>query len=128
MENTSRLSRRQTAATGALPDLDPVIHAHGRLKVMTVLVECRDGSIAFPQLQSLVEMTSGNLSTHLRRLEEAGYVRIRKGHMDRTPVTWVAMTPTGLRRYSSYIDALSWYLECASRALAAPDAPGGTAG
>lgn len=113
-------------STGSqLPELDPVIHSHGRLKVMTVLVG-RHEPVTFPQLRSLLEMTSGNLSTHLRRLEESGYVRIRKGHLDRTPVTWVAVTPLGMRRYVSYVEAMNTYLETASRALALQSVPGET--
>ena len=48
--------------------------------------------IAFPRLQELLDMTAGNLSTHLRKLEDAGYVEVTKTHQGRTPVTYLALT------------------------------------
>lgn len=60
-----------------LPELDPVIHAAARLKVMATLAACPDGDrISFSRLQKLLGMTAGNLSTNLRKLEDAGYVAV----------------------------------------------------
>lgn len=92
--------------TGA-PELDPVIHAQARLRVTASLAALGDGNrITFPRLQELLEMTPGNLSTHLRKLEDAGYVAITKAHQRRTPVTYVELTRTGRRAFEDYTTAL----------------------
>jgi DNA-binding MarR family transcriptional regulator len=91
----------------ALPDLDPVIHAAARLKVTATLAALAEGDrIAFPRLQGLLDMTAGNLSTHLRKLEDAGYVAVDKTHEGRAPVTYLSLTRTGRRALEDYTAAL----------------------
>ena len=58
-------------------ELDPVIHAQARLRVVAALSTLREGDqLAFPRLQEILGMTAGNLSVHLRKLEDAGYVDV----------------------------------------------------
>ena len=75
---------------------------------MTVaLAALEDGdSISFPRLQDLLGMTAGNLSTHLRKLEDAEYVEITKTHQRRTPVTYVSLTRRGRLAFEDYTAAL----------------------
>jgi len=95
----------------ALPELDPVIHAQARLRVMTTLSAVVKGDqLAFTRLQELLDMTAGNLSTHLRRLEDAGYVAVEKSYRGRTPVSWVTVTRRGRRAFEEYHEALRAYL------------------
>lgn len=90
-----------------VPELDPVIHAQARLRVVATLATLCDGDrITFPRLQELLQMTAGNLSTHLRKLEDAGYVLLTKTHQRRTPVTYVELTRTGRRAFEDYTAAL----------------------
>jgi DNA-binding transcriptional ArsR family regulator len=73
-------------------ELDPVIHAQARLRVVSALSTLRAGDrIAFPRLQEILRMTAGNLSVHLRKLEDAGYVEVTKTHQGRTPATLVQL-------------------------------------
>jgi DNA-binding MarR family transcriptional regulator len=51
---------------------------------------------------ALLDMTASNLSTHLRKLEDASYVQITKAHQRRTPVTYVALTEQGQRAFADY--------------------------
>ncbi|MEL7978279.1 transcriptional regulator [Isoptericola sp. F-RaC21] len=91
--------------------LDPVIHAPARLRVVATLAALDTGDeLSFPRLQKLLDMTAGNLSTHLRKLEDAGYVRVTKTHEGRTPATYLALTPTGRRAFEDYQEALSGLL------------------
>jgi DNA-binding MarR family transcriptional regulator len=93
--------------TGAPPDLDPVIHAQARLRVVSALSTLRDGDrIAFPRLQNILQMTAGNLSVHLRKLEDAGYVEVTKTHQGRTPATLIALTGRGRLAFEEYTAAL----------------------
>ena len=97
----------------ALPDLDPVIHAPARLRLMASLAALDDGDrIAFPRLQALQDLTAGNLGAHLRKLEDAGYVAVEKTHRGRTPATYVSLTRRGRQALEDHTAAL--------RALLAP--------
>jgi DNA-binding MarR family transcriptional regulator len=94
------------------PELDPVIHAQARLRVVAALATLAvDDRIAFPRLQQLLDMTAGNLSTHLRKLEDAGYVDVTKAHSGRQPVTWIALSRTGRRAFEDYTAALRHLLD-----------------
>ena len=86
-----------------MPQLDPVIHAQARLRVTVALASLSAGDqITFPRLQHLLDMSAGNLSTHLRKLEDAGYVHVTKTHQRRTPVTYLALTRAGRRALEDY--------------------------
>jgi DNA-binding MarR family transcriptional regulator len=88
-------------------ELDPVIHVQARLRVMVALAAlARDEQITFPRLRQLLDMTAGNLSIHLRKLEEAGYIAVAKTFQRRTPVTHVALTPEGQAAFDTYVTAL----------------------
>lgn len=90
-----------------VPELDPVIHARARLRVTVALAGLPAGDrIPFPRLQQMLGMTAGNLSTHLRKLENAEYVEIVKAHQRRTPITYVALTPRGRRAFEGYAGTL----------------------
>ena len=90
-----------------MTDLDPVIHAAARLRITAALATLAvDESVTFPRLQELLDMTAGNLSTHLRKLEDAGYVVVEKAHRGRTPVTYVSLSVHGRRAFEDYTAAL----------------------
>ncbi|MEU8179809.1 transcriptional regulator [Micromonospora sp. NPDC049047] len=95
-----------------MTELDPVIHAQARLRVVASLSALGDGDrIAFPRLQELLEMTAGNLSVHLRKLEEAGYVEISKTHRGRTPATLVQLSRRGRLAFEEYTEAIRALLD-----------------
>lgn len=88
-------------------ELDPVIHAPARLRVVATLAGLRRGDqIVFTRLQKVLGMTAGNLSTHLRKLEDAGYVAVEKSFEGRKPVTAIALTPAGRRAFETYTASL----------------------
>ena len=90
-----------------MDELDPVIHAQGRLRITSALATLESGEeLSFPRLQQLLDMTAGNLSTHLRKLEDAGYVDVVKSHQGRSPVTYLALSRTGRRAFEDYREAL----------------------
>jgi DNA-binding MarR family transcriptional regulator len=92
---------------GVLPALDPVIHAQPRLRItVAVAALSPDDMITFPRLQELAGMTAGNLATHLRKLEDAGYITITKSCRRRSPVTYLALTRLGRRALEDCTAAL----------------------
>jgi DNA-binding MarR family transcriptional regulator len=95
--------------------LDPVIHAPARLRVVATLAALPTGDeLSFPKLQKLLGMTAGNLSTHLRKLEDAGYVTVTKTHEGRTPATYLALTTRGRVAFEDYTAALNTLLKGAA--------------
>lgn len=102
-------------SSGAVP-LDPVIHAQARLRIMATLAGLpRGDEMVFPRLREMLGMTAGNLSTHLSRLEEAGYVSQSKTFTGRTPATYLALTTRGRAAFEEYTHALRAVLEAAGQ-------------
>jgi DNA-binding MarR family transcriptional regulator len=90
-----------------MSELDPVIHAQARLRITATLATLDPGeSMTFPRVQELLGMTAGNLATHLRKLEDAGYVEATKTHRGRAPVTYLALTVAGRRAFEDYTQRL----------------------
>jgi DNA-binding transcriptional ArsR family regulator len=91
-------------------ELDPVIHAPARLRVVVTLATLRDGDdLSFTRLQEMIGLTPGNLITHLRKLEDAGYVTTERNGSGVTARTSVALTHLGrdaLERYTAVLRGL----------------------
>jgi DNA-binding transcriptional ArsR family regulator len=88
--------------------LDPVIHSQVRLAVLSVLASAEEADFNF--LKAAIGATDGNLSTHLAKLEEAGYVRIKKSFQGKKPLTTCRLTERGRTALSRYVEALEDYL------------------
>lgn len=93
--------------------LDETIHQSTRLRIMTMLVSQPEGErLAYGFIQTMLDLTAGNLTTHLRKLEDAGYLAITKEFLDSKPRTWVEATPVGRRAFAEYLSilekALNW--------------------
>jgi DNA-binding MarR family transcriptional regulator len=87
--------------------LDPVIHQETRLRLMALLASLGEGAqVEFTWLKEALDLTEGNLSSHLAKLEEAGYVQVEKGYQGRRPRTWVRLTPQGRAAYQAHRQAL----------------------
>ena len=84
--------------------LDEVIHGRVRLGVMAYLADAEAAD--FTELKTLLDVTQGNLSVHLRKLEEAGYVSIDKSFLERKPLTRVRMTAQGRAAFAAYLEAI----------------------
>jgi DNA-binding MarR family transcriptional regulator len=87
--------------------LDPLIHVPARLRIMATLAALRDGdALSFRRLQDMISLTPGNLITHLRRLEDAGYLTSRKTIDPSGSLTLLSLTPTGRAALDRYRAAL----------------------
>ena len=84
--------------------LDDVIHGRLRLGIMAYLANAEVAD--FNELKAVLEVTQGNLSVQLRKLEEAEYVAIEKGYLGRKPRTQVRITPAGRKAFAAYLEAL----------------------
>ena len=93
--------------------LNKIFESKIRLGIMSVLVA--NGSSDFATLKSLLELTDGNLASHARSLEEAGYLRCEKKFVGRKPNTTYIVTESGREAFAAHIDAMERFLkECRS--------------
>ena len=84
--------------------LDRVIHEKGRLAIMSMLAASPE--LSFTEMRDALAMTDGNLTTHIRALQEAGYVSVAKSYQNRRPLTTCALTPSGRKAFAEYIGLL----------------------
>src|ERR1700682_2676655 len=86
--------------------LDPLIHVPARLRIVATLAALADGdALSFTRLQAMIELTPGNLITHLRKLEDAGYVSTVKTGNGPASRTSVALTNRGRAALDAYTQA-----------------------
>jgi Transcriptional regulators len=107
----------------AYEGLDRVIHERARLSVLTSLLTHPKG-VAFGDLKELCSLTDGNLSRHLRVLEEANMVEIVKGHEHNRPLTVCRITTAGRKRYLEYLETLEQVVRDAAKGALDPDTAG----
>lgn len=91
-----------------LKKLNPIIHSELRLAIISYLVA--NGKSDFNELKELTKATSGNLSVQLKKIEEAEYITITKGHQNNYQHTAVEITPKGLEAFDTYVNAIKKYL------------------
>jgi len=84
--------------------LDRVIHEKGRLAIMSALAASPE--LAFTELRDMLAMTDGNLTTHIRALQEAGYVSVAKSYQNRRPLTTCSLTAAGRKAFAGYVNLL----------------------
>ena len=84
--------------------LDRVIHEKGRLAIMSMLAATPE--LSFTELRDVLNMTDGNLTTHIRSLQEAGYVSVTKSFQNHRPLTTCSVTPSGKKAFANYINLL----------------------
>jgi DNA-binding MarR family transcriptional regulator len=84
--------------------IDDVIHGRLRLGVMAYLANAEVAD--FNELKAALDVTQGNLSVQLRKLEEAGYIAIEKSFLGRKPRTRARITPSGREAFAAYLEAL----------------------
>ncbi len=84
--------------------LNETIHQSTRLRIMALLVyQPTPDRVAYGFIQQALGLTGGNLTIHLRKLEEAGYVAMAKEFVDAKPRTWVRVTQAGMRAFADYL-------------------------
>ena len=95
MEDKSKFDHRQ---------LDGIIHSRIRLAIMSVLIGVKEAEFTF--LKNQVKTTDGNLSIHLRKLEDAGYITVTKSFLNRKPMSTYTLTIKGHDAFQVYVERL----------------------
>ncbi len=88
-----------------IDQIDDVIHGRVRLGVMAYLAGAEAAD--FNELKTRLQATDGNLSVHLRKLEEAGFVAVEKSFQGRKPLTRARLTEQGRAAFVRYLDAMA---------------------
>ncbi len=84
--------------------LDRVIHEKGRLAIMSLLAA--SPQVSFTEMRDLLSMTDGNITAHVRTLQESGYIAVTKAFQNGRPLTTYALTPEGRTAFTAYINLL----------------------
>jgi DNA-binding MarR family transcriptional regulator len=84
--------------------IDEIIHGRLRLGIIAYLASADVAD--FNELKRALDATQGNLSVHLRKLEDAGYITIEKGFLGRKPLTRARLTAIGRKAFAEYLDAI----------------------
>ena len=95
--------------TNPTSELDPVIHAPSRLNIVTNLYVVESADFIF--LRNITGLTWGNLSAHMSKLEEAGYVEVEKSIVNKKTHTVAALTPKGRKAFETYKDKMKEVLK-----------------
>jgi DNA-binding PadR family transcriptional regulator len=98
-------------APDGLERIDPLLQHRSRLGAL-VLLSSAD-ALTFTRLRTLLEETDGNLGAQLRKLEESGYVSVRKEFIDRKPTSWYSITPGGKKALKVHLGAIESLLKSA---------------
>ena len=84
--------------------LDDIIHSRIRLAIMSVLMSIDEAEFTF--LRDKVKTTDGNISVHIKKLEEAGYILVDKKFVDRKPLTSYRLSSKGKKAFELYVERL----------------------
>jgi DNA-binding MarR family transcriptional regulator len=104
------MARRATQINAKdIASLDKIMHEPARLSVVACLYVVRQADFVF--LQSQTGMTGGNLSSHLKKLEDAGYLSVTKAFDDGRPKTTLALTRQGRAAFEAYLKTISGLLK-----------------
>lgn len=102
-------ARRDNAPWDAFGGLERLLDHRVRLAICVLL--SRSDALTFSRLKMLLDETDGSLGTHLRKLEDDGFLAARKMFHNRKPVTWYRITAAGRKRVRSHLDALVRIIE-----------------
>jgi DNA-binding MarR family transcriptional regulator len=90
-------------------DFDKLVHQPTRLQIFAYLY--RHGETAFPALRDALDVTEGNLSSHLQTMEDADAVAVEKSFVDRTPQTTYELTDEGRATFEAHVQTLESLIE-----------------
>ena len=93
--------------------LDRIIHEKGRLAIMSMVAAAPE--VSFTEMRDALKMTDGNLTTHIRTLQEAGYLSVTKSFRRNRSLTTCALTTAGRTAFSNYLNLLESIVEQSKR-------------
>ena len=89
-------------------DLDPLIHSQLRLAIISMLVASE--KVEFTHIQEETKAAAGNISIQIKKLENAGYVKVEKTFKNNYPNTMISITSIGIKAFEAYVENLKKYI------------------
>ncbi|MDD2559783.1 MAG: transcriptional regulator [Bacteroidales bacterium] len=89
-------------------DLDPILHSQLRLSIVSILMTADEASFSF--IKETTKAAAGNISIQIKKLEEAGYIKVVKTFKNNYPNTSVAITEKGIAAFEDYVEKLKQYI------------------
>ena len=89
-------------------DLDPLLHSQLRLSIVSLLMTVDEANFTF--IQETTKAAAGNVSIQIKKLQEAGYVKVKKTFKNNYPCTTVSLTQKGRDAFEEYVNDLKTYL------------------
>ncbi len=89
-------------------DLDPLLHSQLRLAIISMLVSSE--KVDFSHIKDETKAASGNISIQIKKLQEAGYIKVEKTFKNNYPKTMVSITDKGMKSFENYVNALKKYI------------------
>ena len=89
-------------------DLDPILHSQLRLSIVSILMTVDEANFTF--IQETTKAAAGNISIQIKKLQDAGYVKVKKTFKNNYPNTTVSMTDKGIKAFETYVNNLKKYI------------------
>ena len=89
-------------------DLDPILHSQLRLSIVSILMSVEEANFNFVKEET--QATSGNLSIQIKKLQEAGYIKVKKSFKNNYPNTSLSITKKGMDAFETYVENLKIYI------------------
>ena len=89
-------------------ELDPLLHSQLRLQLISLLISVKEAEFTF--LKEKTGATAGNISVQISKLEEAGYITVKKTFRDNYPLTSCRITAKGISAFEKYVQAIKQYI------------------
>jgi DNA-binding MarR family transcriptional regulator len=89
--------------------LDTIFHSRIRLAITAALVNVEE--IEFTTLKDIIKATDGNMNSHLKKMEDAGYISVKKEFINRKPKTIYSLTKNGRKKFEEYIKVLESFIQ-----------------
>lgn len=89
-------------------DLDPILHSQLRLSIISTLMTVDEANFNF--IKETTKATSGNISIQIKKLQEAGYIEVKKSFKNNYPNTAISITDKGRAAFEDYVNNLKKYI------------------
>lgn len=89
-------------------DLDPLLHSQLRLAIMSMLVSSK--KVEFTHIKEETKAAAGNISIQIKKLQEAGYIKVEKTFKNNYPKTMLSITNKGVKAFEAYVNDLKKYI------------------
>ena len=89
-------------------DLDPILHSQLRLSIISILMTVEEANFTF--IKETTKAAAGNISIQIKKLQDAGYINVKKTFKDNYPNTTVSITNKGIAAFEEYVNNLKKYI------------------